>query len=54
MIKILEMALLGLFIVMGTTFWIFFMYTFIRDDIRSERRRKEKLKAGEDPDRWSF
>lgn len=30
-------------IITGALSWGFFMYTFIRDDIRSERERKEKI-----------
>ena len=54
MITILEMILLVLCIVGAALLWAFFLYTSIRDDIRSERSRKKKIEAGEDPDRWRF
>lgn len=39
----LEAVFCTVVIITGALSWGFFMYTFIRDDIRSERERKEKL-----------
>lgn len=43
MVVILEVILLAIFILMALTMWGFFLFTSIRDDIRSEKERKAKL-----------